>query len=87
MITAEEFLKKDNGFDDEDIKLLIKSLKTKNIMDISDIYVTMIEFAKIHVQAAIEAAFENSQVDWIDGEYWETNEKSILNAYSLTNIK
>jgi hypothetical protein len=51
-----------------------------------------IEFAKLHVQAALEAAFENVEI--IDG--WNTgfsgsaaslNKDSIINAYPLVNIK
>lgn len=52
----------------------------------------MIEFAKLHVKAALEAAYENAEV--VDG--WNTgfsgnspsiNKDSILNAYPLTNIE
>ena len=46
----------------------------------------MIEFAKLHVEAALEAASKNVEVngnipqDWIDRQ-------SILDAYPLENIK
>ena len=84
METAEEFLKRDNGFDDKDIELLVKSLKTENRMDISDIHVTMIEFAKMHVEAALQSANENVRYDYSD---IEAIQELILNAYPLTNIK
>lgn len=75
----------------------------------SDILKVMVEFAKIHVQAALEAAIENAKVkeEWnctdhtpfrgeclSCGSYHnfkintdEVDEESILNAYSLANIK
>jgi len=46
-IKPEKFLKDDNDFNDNDLKLLEKSLKTENIMDLSDIYLTMNNYAKI----------------------------------------
>lgn len=66
---------------------------------------TMIEFAKLHVEAALKAAAEKVQIsgDWgdepwngteisvrdIDGNHMalSIDEKSILNAYPLSNIK
>lgn len=69
----------------------------------------MIEFAKLHVEAALKKASENAQINVIptDEEQWENipevitsddiidnegimleiDEKSILNAYPLDNIK
>ena len=63
----------------------------------------MIEFAKMHVKAALKKASENAYVDFIDltddeifdytdvlvedDIHAEVNKKSILNAYPLTNIK
>lgn len=76
--TAKEFLKKDNGFDDADIESLVESLKTKNIMYISDIHVTMIEFAKMHVKAALEAADREVPLHCSEG---------VLNCYPLKKIK
>jgi hypothetical protein len=47
----------------------------------------MIEFAKLHVEAALKAATHvldvNADADWIE---YPTDER-ILNAYPLTNIK
>ena len=91
--TAEEFLKTDNGFDDNDMELLAKSLKTENRMDISDISNTMIEFAKIHVEAALKVASNEWLMSEVDkhGNLTEQSEryntKAILNAYPLENIK
>ena len=53
-----------------------------------DIPSVLIEFAKLHVQAALEAASENAEtkpVIFTNDE--EIDRDSILNAYPLTNIK
>jgi len=56
----------------------------------------MIEFARLHVEAALEAADEKATVTPIDHEeisegswrpIWGVDSDSILNAYPLTNIK
>jgi hypothetical protein len=58
----------------------------------------MIEFAKLHVEAALKAASEKSYVEYIDLETKEDvitddgvgvdiNKNSILNSYPLENIK
>ena len=56
----------------------------------------MIEFAKMHVQEALKQASENATVTPIDHEeisegsfrpIWGVDDESILNAYSLENIK
>ena len=62
-----------------------------------------IEFAKLHVEAALKAASENAYVEYIDLDTNEifdytdvifdanvgadVNKKSILNAYPIENIK
>jgi len=51
-----------------------------------------IEFAKYHVEQALKAASKEAEIDMIDTtDHSELlpkiNEISILNAYSLTNIK
>lgn len=53
----------------------------------------MIEFAKLHVEAALKAADQNASVEIIDYDeldnhpIYSLDSKSILNAYPLTNIK
>lgn len=54
----------------------------------------MVEFAKLHVQAALKVASENVKVDIeIEDSFFQTNvikivkKDSILNSYPLTNIK
>jgi hypothetical protein len=54
-----------------------------------DLKKAMIEFAKLHVEAALKAAAENAETRYIpytDDDY-EIDKRSILNAYSLENIK
>ena len=61
-----------------------------------DIYSSMREFAKMHVQEALKQASENATVTPIDHEeisegsfrpIWGVDDESILNAYPLENIK
>ena len=48
----------------------------------------MIEFAKLHVEAALKEASEKALVYADEGGYSEfVDEQSILNSYSLDNIK
>jgi len=48
----------------------------------------MIEFAKLHVTAALKAASEKAQVYADEGGYSEfVDEQSILNSYPLEKIK
>jgi hypothetical protein len=51
----------------------------------------MIEFAKLHVTAALNEAANEADVTVIDvditGVIWGVDVSSILNAYPLTNIK
>lgn len=51
----------------------------------------MIDFAKLHVQAALVAASENADVRPIDvdftGTIWGVDSDTILNTYPLENIK
>ena len=58
---------------------------------IESIYNNMIEFAKLHVQAALKAADDNADVTVIDvdmtGSIWGVDSDTILNAYPLENIK
>lgn len=53
----------------------------------------LIEFTKLHVKAALNAAYTNAKV-WVDddpqpfgGPFKGVEEESILNAYPLSNIK
>lgn len=72
-------------------------------VDIEDAKQAIIEFAKLHVEAALKAASEKSYVEYIDLETKEVfdytdvitddgvgadvNKNSILNSYPLENIK
>jgi hypothetical protein len=77
--TAEEFLNRDESGVFSDV----------------DIARAMIEFAKLHVEAALKAASENAEIEDIgspngNGEWMSheiINQNSILNAYPLDLIK
>ena len=86
MKTAEEFLKNFNEEENNIDKLYYDSYVKK----------AMIEFAKMHVQEALKQASEKTFVTPIDHEeisegsfrpIWGVDDESILNAYSLENIK
>ena len=74
--TAEEFLKSKDynlGGNEE----LADGLLTNNVIE------DMIEFAKLHVEAALKEAKNFLK----DGYVTPQDEQDILNAYPLTNIK
>lgn len=71
MITAEEFL--------------LKHVKNPDLT--SNFENIIVEFAKLHVKAALDAASEEAYVEVLDYSDYEVNKQSILNAYSLENIK
>ena len=52
-----------------------------------DIKKAMIEFAKLHVEAALKEANRKVIVTYYYDEGIRVNKDSILNAYPLTNIK
>jgi len=54
----------------------------------NEVYHLMIEFAKLHVQAALQEASEKASVYADEGGYSEfVDENSILNSYPESNIK
>jgi hypothetical protein len=66
------------------------------VVDEDDAIEAMIEFAKMHVTAALKEASEKATVTPIDHEeisegsfrpIWGVDDDSILNSYSLENIK
>jgi hypothetical protein len=59
---------------------------------VSEVEEAMIEFAKLHVEAALEAAVNSARTEAIprpptDSIIIVVNKDSILNSYPLTNIK
>ena len=58
-----------------------------HIQTAKDIKKAMIEFAKLHVEAALEEANRKVIVTYYYDEGIRVNKDSILNAYPLTNIK
>ena len=72
--TAEEFLKQ-------------FELGNTGKIDIEDSKEAIIEFAKLHVKAALEAALEDSPYgSSTDIPTYEDMKKAILESYPLTNI-
>ena len=80
--TAEEFFKEKYGVND--------------IISTSNATLLAIEFAKLHVKAALEAASEKATVTPIDHEeisegsfrpIWGVDDNSILKAYPLKKIQ
>ena len=81
--TAEEFI--------ISTKLVVKFDNTQGCILEEELPSLFIEFAKLHVQAALKAADDNADVTVIDvdmtGTIWGVDSDTILNAYSLENIK
>ena len=81
--TAEEFI--------ISTKLVVKFDNTQGCILEEELPSLFIEFAKLHVQAALKAADDNADVTVIDvdmtGNIWGVDSDTILNAYSLENIK
>lgn len=71
MKTAEEFIEETYSSVPYELDQIIELMK---------------EFAKLHVQEALEQAAENAKIGYLDG-YGYINKKSILTAYPLDNIK
>ena len=86
--TSEEILVKNSVFENPEISNF-------NLIIHRDGYITaqknikraMIEFAKIHVEAALKAAYENIEYTEVNSSVPYVIEDSILNSYSLENIK
>jgi len=90
--TAEEFLNNTQ----EGNSIWGDLLKDKgDVFYAEDVKIAMIEFAKLHVQAALEAASEKADLkDYEEYQYGggyitkqEIDKDSILNSYPLENIK
>ncbi len=85
-LTAEEFLKS-KSYNTDHAGDLKDGLWTNGVLD------DMIEFAKLHVEAALKAVSEKADVEYIEpdgcatGDYYEIDKDSILNSYPLANIK
>ena len=81
IITAEEFLE-DFDYENQELGTDINYPMIERCM---------VEFAKIHVAAALNEAANEADVTVIDvdmtGVIWGVDVNTILNAYPLTNIK
>ena len=86
MKTSEEFLVRDELFKTP-LTEEEKHYYIDRIITYDDYIKGMIEFAKMHVQEALKQASENAESYVIGGLTSEVDKDSILNAYSLENIK
>jgi hypothetical protein len=72
-------------------KLVVKFDNTQGCILEEELPSLFIEFAKLHVQAALKAADDNADVTVVDvdmtGTIWGVDSETILNAYPLENIK
>ncbi len=67
------------------VEEFLKGRPWKNGMNLQErIHESMIEFAKLHVEAALEEAEIAGQTNWGNSQKMKD---AILNAYPLTNIK
>ena len=69
-----------------------KNFTTGKAEETTQEYITnmLVEFAKLHVEAALKLAAENVEINDYDEHHQyspNVDEKSILNSYPLTNIK
>ena len=95
MKTAEEFLVRDELFKTP-LTEEEKHYYIDRIITYDDYIKGMIEFAKYHVQKALQSAYDYHTIekykkeemyDYPDIENFRANKKSILNAYPLDLIK
>jgi hypothetical protein len=77
--TADEFLNK------EYYHIVLDSKDTW--VNVGDIQRAMVEFAKLHVEAALKEASEDVELETYGNFGNSVNKDSILNSYPLTNIK
>ena len=64
-----------------------KYTRLRSAVALKDLSDFAIEFAKLHVEAALEEANRKVIVTYYYDEGIRVNKDSILNAYPLTNIK
>ena len=85
-MTAEDFLKSK--------EVVWETDRGTNVVNDFDCCKTMIEFAKLHVETALKEASISAETKEesgnpydMDDKYYVVDKDSILNAYSLDNIK
>ena len=68
-----------------------ESIEIHNRLNDSSTELLMIEFAKLHVEAALKAASKKAKVVDVGIDYaiieWAVDKNSILNSYPSKNIK
>jgi hypothetical protein len=89
--TAEEFIKDRYDWSSEDLERWVDNMSSLPMAMYDNVIDLMLEFAKLHVKAALKAAAENS--DAYNKPKFERDVnpavdlESILNAYPESNIK
>jgi hypothetical protein len=82
ILTAEDFIQEhleiSHFYDDKTNRMVCFS---------EDVQQVMIEFAKLHVQSALESASENVETNYYYVENDPINKESIINSYPLDLIK
>ena len=86
--TAKEQLIENWGFTEEQWHTLKSDLKKSNLIDLDDIITEMKLCAKLHCTEQAIVISENVEVILDSSDTFQSiDEKSILNAYPLDNIK
>ena len=89
--TAEEFFMEYLDVDCDFMESMREQLDKCSGFNFDIITDIMLEFAKLHVQAALEAASYNAEITWdalpVIGDFQIIDKDSILTAYPLENIK
>jgi hypothetical protein len=76
--TAEEFYLKETGWESLD--------SFEEFDHPKDVVKYMVEFAKYHIEQALQEAYKKADLEYYGDEVCY-NKESILNAYPLTNVK
>lgn len=79
--TAEEFLNNSNNINYKELVFPNPHLDILPFIEVD-----LIEFAKLHVEEALQKAYENADLEYYGDEVCY-NKDSILNAYPIENIK
>jgi hypothetical protein len=86
-ITAEEFLINKNICNPKGDVFRLNLSRDCHVKTEKDIQLAMIEFAKLHVQAALKAKIEAMEEHMNDGYSLDEIDSFTYNAYPLDNIK
>lgn len=91
-------IKEETPTAEEEVNEMLRALGMSIHKDLKDCIIDTIKnISKLHVKAALKAAYDNhfiirsnkelDEYDYADAEHFTVDKQSILNAYSLNNIK